>query len=605
MQVSNIGVGSGISRKSKGGCRTAERGKSDGIKVTVCALLMKANTVVLLAAGGVDINYPRNSYSSHQSARTMPPNRDKLITENGIVAQTLLRTEHDPNIVYDTIVIGSGMGGGVVASALADEQKNVLVLEAGSLLFPTHVGNLPRRLLIGKFQKHIWSLWYDFAVRNYNNVGNSAYNGGQGFNLGGRSIFWGSSIPPLAKWELDAWPKEIQDYLLDASEKGGYALARGVFNSDVPQLDTFHASAVTNLSNALGQGWDVGPAPVAVEYAGPTEWSVPAGIFSTADLLLEDALAVGNKDNPDWRAPLTVNLNHAVWNVNIENGRATGVRCWDLLNNQERTYRAKSVVISAGCLESAKIALASGIPNNKIGRGIVDHPIYYRHFVIPPQNLQNLNMPSTRPPRNEPTSTKLLIRHQAASLNNHAFDIILELGAQFNQGRIVDHDNIANDLAARDGYLLCELVFQFYSPLIEANSVTLGTGNPNDHAAPVNVDMQRAEVPALLNEARGIATTIFQLFGAEPVLGEQNNWPDLQLADVGGVAHEVGTLRMPIRRPDGTVEKGVLDQDLKFEGVEGLYACDNSVFPVSPAGNPSLTLVALARRLAKTIATRV
>ena len=171
---------------------------------------------------------------------------------------------------------------------------------------------------------------------------------------------------------------------------------------------------------------------------------------------------------------------------------------------------------------------------------------------------------------------------------------------------MVDADHIANDLAARGGYLLCELVFQFYSPLMEGNSVTLGTGNPNDHAAPVNVNMQRAQVPnALLDEARDISANIFRLFGAQAVIGEQDSWPNLQLADVGGVAHEVGTLRMPVRRPDGTVEKGVLDEDLKFEGVKNLYACDNSIFPVSPAGNPSLTLVALARRLARTISQRV
>jgi len=76
--------------------------------------------------------------------------------------------------------------------------------------------------------------------------------------------------------------------------------------------------------------------------------------------------------------------------------------------------------------------------------------------------------------------------------------------------------------------------------------------------------------------------------------------PNLKEADVGGVAHEVGTLRMPIDR-----QKGVVDQDLKFEGYENLYACDNSVFPCSPAGNPSLTLEALARRCAKAVAANV
>jgi choline dehydrogenase-like flavoprotein len=77
-----------------------------------------------------------------------------------------------------------------------------------------------------------------------------------------------------------------------------------------------------------------------------------------------------------------------------------------------------------------------------------------------------------------------------------------------------------------------------------------------------------------------------------PVLGE-GGWPTLQTAGLGGVAHDVGTLRMA---EDGT---GVVDADLKFVAYDNLYACDNSVFPTSPTANPSLTTVALALRLAQ------
>jgi choline dehydrogenase-like flavoprotein len=46
---------------------------------------------------------------------------------------------------------------------------------------------------------------------------------------------------------------------------------------------------------------------------------------------------------------------------------------------------------------------------------------------------------------------------------------------------------------------------------------------------------------------------------------------------------------------------GVVDTNLKFLAYDNLYVCDNSVFPASPAANPSLTLAALALRLAGTL----
>jgi choline dehydrogenase-like flavoprotein len=45
----------------------------------------------------------------------------------------------------------------------------------------------------------------------------------------------------------------------------------------------------------------------------------------------------------------------------------------------------------------------------------------------------------------------------------------------------------------------------------------------------------------------------------------------------------------------------VVDANLRFLAYENLYACDNSVFPTSPAANPTLTLAALSLRLARHI----
>ncbi|MEK9502691.1 GMC oxidoreductase [Gaopeijia maritima] len=61
--------------------------------------------------------------------------------------------------------------------------------------------------------------------------------------------------------------------------------------------------------------------------------------------------------------------------------------------------------------------------------------------------------------------------------------------------------------------------------------------------------------------------------------------------------HHAGTTRMHID-PEG----GVVDADLKVHGAEGLHLCGASVFPTAGVANPTLVAMALARRLAATLA---
>lgn len=57
--------------------------------------------------------------------------------------------------------------------------------------------------------------------------------------------------------------------------------------------------------------------------------------------------------------------------------------------------------------------------------------------------------------------------------------------------------------------------------------------------------------------------------------------------------HQIGTTRMAV-----TSEKGVVDGNCKVFGVSNLYVASASVFPTSGHSNPTLTVVALAQRLA-------
>ena len=61
--------------------------------------------------------------------------------------------------------------------------------------------------------------------------------------------------------------------------------------------------------------------------------------------------------------------------------------------------------------------------------------------------------------------------------------------------------------------------------------------------------------------------------------------------------HEMGTLRMG---PDPATS--VTDPQGRFHDVDNLYACDGSVFPTSSGYNPTLTIIAVALKIAQAIA---
>jgi len=60
-----------------------------------------------------------------------------------------------------------------------------------------------------------------------------------------------------------------------------------------------------------------------------------------------------------------------------------------------------------------------------------------------------------------------------------------------------------------------------------------------------------------------------------------------------GDQHHMGTTRM---HRDGSL--GVVNEDCRVHGVANLYVAGSSVFPTAGAANPTLTITALALRLA-------
>ncbi len=70
---------------------------------------------------------------------------------------------------------------------------------------------------------------------------------------------------------------------------------------------------------------------------------------------------------------------------------------------------------------------------------------------------------------------------------------------------------------------------------------------------------------------------------------DDHQWPP----ELGGGRHHMGTTRMHV-----DPKQGVVDETGRVHGVANLYVAGSSVFPTGGAANPTLTLVALALRLA-------
>jgi hypothetical protein len=95
-----------------------------------------------------------------------------------------------------------------------------------------------------------------------------------------------------------------------------------------------------------------------------------------------------------------------------------------------------------------------------------------------------------------------------------------------------------------------------------------------------------------LNRTLHAVATEFGALGVgrvAPTLSDDGQWPE----EVLGGYHHMGTTRMA-----DSPERGVVDANCRVHGVDNLYIAGSSVFATSGASNPTLTIVALALRLA-------
>src|SRR5688572_20267221 len=499
------------------------------------------------------VNRFRHGYDNFQIDRTK-------LAQDGVPRNTR------EDILYDVIIIGSGMGGGSLADALSDAGIKTLVLEAGGLTLPTHMTNLPGD----------WS-----RTANHHRVGHFVNEPGSDFlpgvhlGRGGRRAYWSGLIPRMRDWELQFWPATLRHCLAEEVHDDGARL-----RPQTKRCGPFQDEDVAQLKAELPE-WHVEDLPRSghqpfLNDAGELESIVQdsTGTFSTADLLLSSM----GYAKPAGRNNLTINLGHLVTGIATDGTKATEVVCEDLLGNTTRRYHGKFIVLAAGSLESPRIAMNSRLsdPSGQLGVGLTDHPAFFSALY---------NIPNGSSFGGSKRHAKVLLFKRTATFQDHPFNVEVVVNPELWQVR-----NSDDDLVPVPDPSKIKMTFSFASLLDNANRLSSpGVGRKLS----VNVRRNQAGV-AHFEAARATRNAILSSldipFTADEGMGYGNE---------GTVHHAGGTLRM-----SGNAT-GVVDTNLKFEAYDNLYCADPSVWPFIPAANPSLTLVALSLRLADHLRERI
>lgn len=284
---------------------------------------------------------------------------------------------------------------------------------------------------------------------------------------------------------------------------------------------------------------------------------------------------------------------------------ARAVRVRTLRKNGFRVA-ARAIVLASGGIENARLLLCSrgargrglGNDHDLVGRYFANHATFGPDaaigFTRPPGSL---DLYTTRDPRK---IWGVLALSTAAQARERLANFTVTMAPPEGPLGPDDEPLLAAARLADDGYAPAErapdapVPVYFMSEQLPNRESRLTLSDETDA-----LGMQR---PALewrfrAEDEQHLARAV-RLFGRE--LGHaaagrvRCAWPDASpMTAYSPSRHHIGTTRMH-RDP----EHGVVDADARVHGVEGLYIAGSSVFPTSGIANPTLTLIALALRLA-------